>query len=221
MNGSAESRPHDRMRRGWMRMTSRLKFGIGGSASTNASAWPRTSTPRTCHGSTDAMSSMTSATLRLASTLRNLRVWPIRYPPMSIVPSSALTKEGHRVVLRASVGADRREAAESLGGQILAFGFGEEHAPSLLLEERVALDRTPALAGHAGRRTRKAARLNGRAYLPSRLPNIARIAATTSRVPSTAPTTLIPGTVQAGAATTTMSSTVPSSPLTSRRASGV
>ncbi len=78
---SASSIPKLITRCGWMRMSSR---------SGTTSAAPRISRQRTRHGSRERRSSTTKATRPLSATLRYLRLRVIRYPPMSIVPSSAL-----------------------------------------------------------------------------------------------------------------------------------
>src|SRR5215475_31384 len=83
--------PQLMIRRGWMRMTSRLMYELGGSWPVRASAVPRTSKQRGVHGLTEARSSTTNATLPLAPTLRNLRVLPRSRPRMLITPASAST----------------------------------------------------------------------------------------------------------------------------------
>src|SRR5215813_4957467 len=77
------------IRRGWMRMTSGLMYGLGGSWPVRASAVPRTSKQRGVHGLTEARSSTTNATLPLAAMLWNLRVLPRSRPRMSITSASA------------------------------------------------------------------------------------------------------------------------------------
>jgi hypothetical protein len=67
-------------RRGWIRISPR--------PSGSASASPRISTPRTCHGSREATSSTTSDTFPVAATLRNLRVVDSDRPPTAIVSVS-------------------------------------------------------------------------------------------------------------------------------------
>ena len=56
----------------------------------NASALPRISMHRTTHGWIDARSSTTKATWSLPARLRKLPLAPRLWPPMSMVPSSAL-----------------------------------------------------------------------------------------------------------------------------------
>ena len=72
-----------------IRMISRLMNGTGGSTSESASAVPRTSRPRTVHGSVDTRSSTTTATWGLVCTLRNFRVAPMACPPMTMSPLSS------------------------------------------------------------------------------------------------------------------------------------